>query len=60
MLNIDKGRKHANDQTGRHHHDEHPEVELHGRPVVFVHALDDAALLVDERAACYGRGHGGG
>ena len=52
LLDLDKGRKHANDQARSDQHNEHPEVELDGRPVVFVDALNDAALI-HERAARY-------
>ena len=57
-MDLDKGRKHADDQARGDQHDEHPDVELDGRPVVFVDALDEAAL-VDERAAGDGGRHGG-
>ena len=50
ILCLDKGREYPDDQTRRDQHDEHPDIELHGGPVVLVYALDDAAL-VDERAA---------
>lgn len=52
MLDFDKGREYADYGTGCDQHYQHPDVELNGGPVVFVDALDDAAL-VDERARGY-------
>jgi hypothetical protein len=59
IVDLNHGGKHANDEARGDQHDEHPKVELDGGPVVFVHTLDDAAL-VDERAASDRGGHCGG
>ncbi len=59
LLDLDKGREDADDQARGDQHDQHPDVELDGGPVVLVHTLDDAAL-VDHRVAGDGGRHGGG
>jgi hypothetical protein len=55
----DKGREHAEDGAGGRQHDEHPDVELHRRPVVLVDALGHHPPLQDDRARarCVCGGH---
>lgn len=48
MLDVDKGGKYANDGAGAYEHDEHPDVELDGGPVVFVYPGLDYPAGVDE------------
>ncbi len=49
MLDLDERRKDADDGRCGDEHDQHPYVELQGRPVVFVDVADSA--LEDEGAA---------
>lgn len=56
LLDRDEVCKDAKDGRRRNQHEQHPKVQLDGRPVVLVDALD--ATLVYDRAACVCCGHG--
>lgn len=53
-LDLDKGRKHADDARCRQQHDEDPEIELQRRPVIRAD-LTHGSSLIDNRAAAQRR-----
>ncbi|KAH0599080.1 hypothetical protein MHUMG1_03195 [Metarhizium humberi] len=53
-LDLDKGRKHADDARCRQQHDEDPEIELQRRPVIRAD-LAHGSSLIDNRAAAQRR-----
>lgn len=59
LLGLDERGKDADDAARGDEHDEHPEVELPGGPLVAVDLFRDAAL-VDVRVGGGGRGHDAG
>lgn len=55
LLHADEGREDADDAARRGQHDEHPHVELYGRPVVPVDAGYGTAFVYGRGGGC---GHG--
>jgi hypothetical protein len=54
LLDVDECPENADDQERSGEHDEHPDVELYGRPVV---SMDPGYASLVDVGACPGPGH---